>query len=71
MRNINHTIRIQKMCRACINEQLGLSLSREDCQYWQYPGKCSSCGQVCNIVADLVFWQKVRLWFAKNKNKSR
>ena len=65
MRSISHTLRTKKMCRTCINEQLGLSLSREQCHYWQYPGKCSSCGQVRNIVADVVLWQKVRLWFHK------
>ena len=60
-------IRADKMCRTCINRRYGSSLRREHCNYWQYPGKCTSCGEVRNIVADVVWWQRWRLWRIKKK----
>lgn len=67
MNQILGIIRSERMCRDCLNKQYGLSLQREHCQYWQYPGKCNSCLQVRNIVADVVFFHRWRLWFHKNR----
>jgi len=67
MNVIAREIRSDKMCRNCINRRYGLSLQREHCDYWQYPGKCASCGEVRNIVANVVLWHRWRLWFRKKK----
>lgn len=55
-----------KYCRECINGKYGLRLSRKDCQYWMYPGLCSHCGEVRNIVTDVSFLSRWKLW-GRNK----
>lgn len=41
------------ICRACLNEKYGLSLTPKDCEYDEYPRECGRCSQVRNIVCGL------------------
>ena len=50
------------ICRRCINRKYNLNLKRTDCLYGlAYPGVCTSCGAVQNIVTSLRLRGKIKL----------
>lgn len=52
-------------CRKCINEQLGVHFKHQDCEFWDFPEECVSCKAVKNIVTDIKFIKRHKLWFKK------
>ncbi|MBR5309913.1 MAG: hypothetical protein IKU42_02160 [Oscillospiraceae bacterium] len=55
----------KNLCRECVNREYGLELTRNDCEYWSYPGTCSCCGEVKNIVTGVVFLKRWKIWKLK------
>lgn len=55
----------RNLCRECINSEYGLELTRDDCEYWKYPGTCSCCGEVKNIVTGVMFLKRFKIWMLK------
>lgn len=49
------------LCRACINEEYGTNLTRKECLYSNYQYKCSCCGELRNIVANISIKAKIKL----------
>ena len=58
---------LRSQCRECINLSYKLNLQRSDCLYLPYPERCSSCGQVRNIVAHISREKRWRLWLYRKK----
>lgn len=53
---------LHNQCRECINRYYGLELTPNDCQYWSYPGMCSGCGGVRNIVIGIAPLSRWKIW---------
>lgn len=58
-------------CRRCINVKYGLDLIPPDCIYQHFPAICPQCGEVRNIVADLPFRSRVRIYFKLRKKEKK
>ena len=48
-----------------------LDLTPMDCIYQHFPAACPQCGEVRNIVADLSFKSRVRMYFKLRSKKKR
>jgi hypothetical protein len=48
-------------CRKCINKAFGVHLVPNDIRYFDYHEKCTSCGEACNIVADITLTGRAKL----------
>ncbi len=44
---------LDRYCRQCINDKLGIRLVAGDCIYDIYQNNCQCCGTVKNIVSDV------------------
>lgn len=49
------------VCRSCINNKYKATLQPENCEYYIYPDKCSSCGKTANIVIALRLMGKMKM----------
>ncbi len=52
---------LDRYCRQCINNQLGVNLVAGDCIYNIYQNPCQCCGRVKNIVGDIRWTGKVKI----------
>ncbi|MBQ8145176.1 MAG: hypothetical protein IJ039_00175 [Clostridia bacterium] len=52
-------------CRSCINKKTGVHFKHKNCEYWDYPEACESCGEVKNIVTGIRFFSRIMLWKIK------
>ncbi len=50
-------------CRACINAQCHVQLTRRDCLYLRIPRECSLCHATKNIVAELTLQGRLHTLF--------
>ncbi len=53
-------------CRSCINGGLGIHFKHEDCEYWEFPEPCVSCGEVKNIVIGIKPLSRIKLLRVKD-----
>ena len=51
------------VCRRCINKKFKVNLEPKDCRCWMYPGECSVCGEVHNIVTERSPSGKMKMLF--------
>lgn len=49
-------------CRECLNEEYGINLNNGDCGYFIYLQMCSRCREVKNIVIDVRFSRRIKLF---------
>ena len=65
-RDIKYTA-FGRWCRRCINEEFGLELESKDCLYMNYPCTCARCQKMQNIVEDVAFLSRWKIWFKKKE----
>jgi len=49
------------VCRTCLNDHYGVSLSPRDCVYQLYPAVCVRCGEVKNIVERIRLMKRIQI----------
>ncbi|MGN0465791.1 MAG: hypothetical protein ACI4F9_05490 [Lachnospiraceae bacterium] len=58
-----------ELCRKCINEKYHINLQPEDCYYCIYKYECSQCKKVKNIVFDIGFLSRWKLYIHSSKRE--
>lgn len=62
---------LRNQCRDCINQSYRLTLARRDCVYLPYPERCSSCGEVRNIVAEVSRRKRWKLFLIRRSESPK